>query len=98
MPPVLTPSTISSATFQQALSLYPSLVEKVYKSKIKDPKRVRDALSRDKWRFDELPSELARLKAGEGGVDEAKASKTNSDLQGGGLTKEAVERLVQWKM
>ncbi|KIX04645.1 uncharacterized protein Z518_05515 [Rhinocladiella mackenziei CBS 650.93] len=76
--------------------MYPSLVEKVYRSKIKDPKKVKDALQRDQWRFDELPTAVAEMKSR--GIIEAKGSKSNVDVKGGGLTKEAIERLVQWKI
>ena len=73
--------------------MYPSLVEKAYKSKLKDPKKVVDALLRDRWRFDELPSSISEMK--EGGEDHGRK---NVNVKKGGLTKETVERLVQWKM
>lgn len=88
------PSTIPISAFNYALSLYPSLVENVYKSKLKDPKKVSDALKRDKWRFEDLPASLAQTK----GVDPTSQPNTTHDLKEGGLTKDAVERLVQWKM
>ena len=90
MPTLPPPSTIGISTFQEALSLYPSLVERVYRSKLKDSKKVADALLRDRWRFDELPSSLKAH-----GEDHENG---NDDLNEGGLTKAAVERLVQWKM
>ncbi|KAH0844559.1 hypothetical protein FOPE_10030 [Fonsecaea pedrosoi] len=119
-----TPSAIPLAPFREALRLYPSLVEKVYRSKLKnDNKKVTEALKRDRWRFDELPTAVAAAAAAEpvssgtGGVGEvASASKkdksktkqvktkrngssgTQGGGGGGGLTKDDVERLVQWKM
>ena len=93
MPVPPSPSSIGLSTFQQALTLYPALVEQAYKSKLKDSKKVADALLRDRWRFDELPSSISGMKA-RGGDPKDK----NVDLREGGLTKEAVERLVQWKM
>jgi hypothetical protein len=87
-------STITSEGFQQALSLYTSLVESVYKSKIKDSKKVSEALDRDRWRFEELPSTVAQMKTN----GKSPTSKSNADIHGGGLSKKAVERLVQWKM
>ena len=82
------PFVISKSAFQQAVSLYPSLAERVYASKLKkDPKNVTQAIERDHWRFEELPTSVKerreRLKEGDTGV---------------GLTKDEVERLVQWKM
>lgn len=90
MTPIPSPSAVSLSTFKHALDLYPSLIEKVYKSKLKDPKKVADALQRDKWRFEELPSMVTGIK-----ISKARQS---GDVKEGGLTKEAVERLVQWKM
>lgn len=81
MAPVPAPSAITSTAVQTALELYPSLVVKAYQSKIKDPKKLKAALERETWRFEELPSEFVDQKA-----------------QNGGLSKDQVERLVQWKM
>ena len=79
---------ITHSTFTTALNLYPSLVEKVYSSKLKgNVKKVAEALERDRWRFEELPSSVARQRKGDG--------------EGGGLkglNKDEVERLVLWKM
>ncbi|KIW18773.1 hypothetical protein PV08_03062 [Exophiala spinifera] len=75
------PSAITSTAVQTALELYPSLVDNVYNSKMKDPKKVKAALERETWRFEELPQELGHQKA-----------------RKGGLSKEQVERLVQWKI
>ncbi|EXJ71657.1 uncharacterized protein A1O5_05465 [Cladophialophora psammophila CBS 110553] len=117
---LLPPSAISPSAFHQALKLYPSLVEKVYRSKLKnDPKKVADALERDLWRFEVLPAAVAAATAADAasstGVgraqvttqaskkDESKKKRSLPDALdgssvGGGLTKDAVERLVQWKM
>ncbi|OQV01404.1 hypothetical protein CLAIMM_06771 [Cladophialophora immunda] len=102
------PTAISPTAFHEALQLYPSLVEKVYRSKLKnDDKKVADALKRDRWRFEELPAAVA---AGVGSAtaaaqaskkDSTKKKKNSPDAQdggGGGLAKDAVERLVQWKI
>ncbi|OAL32823.1 hypothetical protein AYO20_07780 [Fonsecaea nubica] len=115
--PLPPPGTISLAAFREALGLYPSLVEKVYRSKLKnDDKKVTEALKRDRWRFEELPAAVAAAAASEGagGAGPAPASKTDKSKTkqtkkngssgaqgsggGGGLTKDDVERLVQWKM
>jgi hypothetical protein len=90
------PSTITLETFQIALNCYPSIVEKVYKSKIKDTKKVSDAIERDRWRFEELPFTVAQLKS-PGGTN-VTTLKGKTDVRERGLTKEAIERLVQWKM
>ncbi|KAJ9638717.1 hypothetical protein H2204_004193 [Knufia peltigerae] len=81
MAPVPAPSAITSTAVQTALEIYPSLVVKAYQSKIKDPKKLKAALERETWRFEELPSEFVDQKA-----------------QNGGLSKDQVERLVQWKI
>ncbi|KAJ9607907.1 hypothetical protein H2200_007986 [Cladophialophora chaetospira] len=79
-------TTITRSTFDQALKLYPSLVEKVYASKLRnDAKKVTEALKRDRWRFEELPSLIAERR-GKGKGD------------GEGLSKDEVERLVLWKI
>ncbi|KIW85908.1 hypothetical protein Z517_01301 [Fonsecaea pedrosoi CBS 271.37] len=119
-----TPSAIPLAAFREALRLYPSLVEKVYRSKLKnDNKKVTEALKRDRWRFHDLPAAVAAAAAAEpvsGGADvdgevasaskkdksktkQAKTKKNGSSGTqggggGGGLTKDDVERLVQWKI
>lgn len=96
MPSAPPPQSLTLAGFKAALELYPSLVEKVYTSKLKDDKKVSDALRRDKWRFEELPATVAQAI----GVGQKKATqgKGSGDIKDGGLTKGAVERLVQWKM
>ncbi|OAP60932.1 ADA HAT complex component 1 [Fonsecaea erecta] len=112
------PSEISPSAFHEALKLYPSLVEKVYRSKLKnDAKKVADAVKRDRWRFEELPAAIAAA-AGRGATTEvgleiaraaAQASKKDKnkkkqsppdvqDASSSGLTKDAVEKLVQWKI
>ena len=96
MPSTPPPQSLTTATVKVALELYPSLVEKVYTSKLKDPKKVADALQRDKWRFEELPATVAQLIGSR--QKEVKPGKASGDVKDGGLTKGAVERLVQWKM
>jgi hypothetical protein len=85
------PSSITSSAFKVALELYPSLAEKVYKSKLKDSRKFKEALERDLWRFEELPASIAAMKKGK----PDKAGKPKSDAR---MSKETVERLVQWKM
>lgn len=65
------------------MALYPKVVEKHYASKIKDPKRVSEAIERDKWRYEELPRSL-RIK--------------NEQRKPMDMSLEELGRLVQWKM
>lgn len=85
------PSSITPAGFKVALELYPSIAENVYKSKLKDSKKVKEALERDRWRFEELPVSIAAMKQG-------KPAKTGKPKREACMSKETVERLVQWKM
>lgn len=85
------PSQIDTSSFNVALELYPPLAEKVYKSKLKDVKKFGEALERDKWRFEELPLSIAASRA-------KKPDKAGKPQQKASLSKETVERLVQWKM
>ncbi|KAI1616643.1 ADA HAT complex component 1 [Exophiala viscosa] len=96
MPSAPPPQFLSIGGFRVALELYPSLVEKVYTSKLKDPKKVADALQRDKWRFEELPANVAHMIGSR--QKDVKHEKASSNVKDGGLTKNAVERLVQWKI
>jgi hypothetical protein len=60
------------------------VVEKVYAQKLKhDVKKVKDAMARDHWRFEDLPAQF------EGSLKAGKYAE---------LAKGDVERLVQWKM
>ncbi|EXJ85938.1 hypothetical protein A1O1_06307 [Capronia coronata CBS 617.96] len=90
------PAKLTADAVQRALELYPLLVERVYKAKLKDPKKVADALKRDKWRFGELPAAIAAINSG--GSNETKQSTSHNDIVDGALAKDALERLVQWKM
>lgn len=97
MSPLPPPATLSTEAVQTSLKLYPLLVEKVYGGKLKnDSKKVADALERDRWRFEKLPAVIAAMKSGE--WTEAKQSSSHADVRDGALTKDALERLVQWKM
>ncbi|KAK4935528.1 hypothetical protein LTR10_023439 [Elasticomyces elasticus] len=96
MPSAPPPQSFTIDAFKIALELYSSLVEKVYTSKLKDHKKVTDALQRDKWRFEDLPATVAEIIGS--GQKEAKDGKTGGDVKDGGLTKATVERLVQWKI
>ncbi|KAK5053972.1 hypothetical protein LTR84_001934 [Exophiala bonariae] len=91
MSPLPPPTSINSSGFATALELYPSLVENVYKSKLKDVKKLNEALERDKWRFEELPLSIPILNGGK----ESKAGKSQKRVS---LSKAIVERLVQWKI
>ncbi|EXJ58662.1 hypothetical protein A1O7_06090 [Cladophialophora yegresii CBS 114405] len=118
-PPPATPSpaALTASSFQKALALYPSLVEKVYKTKLKnDGKKVTEALERDRWRFDELPASVAQRKQKANGDDNGNVNQANVRIRDGKaatakskaagnandtaleLSKDEVERLVQWKM
>ncbi|EXJ85026.1 hypothetical protein A1O3_05701 [Capronia epimyces CBS 606.96] len=90
------PASLSADAVQQALNLYPALVEKAYRGKLKDSKKVADALERDQWRYEDLPAAIASMKPG--GENEAKQPSSHADIVHGALTKNAVERLVQWKI
>ena len=79
----ITPATITIAQIKHCLSLYPKVIEKHYKSKIKDQKKVPEALARDKWRYDELPPSLVPQ---------------NDRGHGTSMSLEQLEKLVQWKM
>ena len=91
MPAVPSPSSLTPEGFKAALEIYPLVAEKVYQSKIKDVKKASEALERDKWRYEELPAAVAIARLG-------KTQKGAKDVNGAGLSKEANERLVQWKM
>ncbi|KIV88839.1 hypothetical protein PV10_08477 [Exophiala mesophila] len=87
------PSTaeISRASFQAVLALYPAFAKQAYGVRLKDPKKVAEAVQRDKWRFEDLPSQIAAARNGE-------TTLAMKDIKAGGLTKDALERLVQWKI
>lgn len=85
------PSSITPSSFKIILELYPSILGKVYDAKLKDGKKRSEAIERDKWRFEELPANVAAARS-------QKSDKAIRDIKGQGLSKEAVERLVQWKM
>jgi len=80
------PASITLSSFKVALDFYPNIAERVYRSKLKDSKRVNEALERDRWRFEELPASISAMK------------KRKSNKAGVYMSKETVERLVQWKM
>jgi hypothetical protein len=81
------PSSLTLTSFKVALDLYPSIVEKVYKSKLKDAKKIDEALKRDRWRFEELPASIAAIKKG-------KPDKVRKVTSEDHLSKETVEKLV----
>jgi hypothetical protein len=77
------PEDITLDQFNHYLSLYPNSIERHYSTKIKDEKKRVEALSRDRWRYEELPASLA-----------GKGSKHESPP----MTLANLEKLVQWKM
>ncbi len=79
----ITPLTITIPQINYCLSLYPKVIEKHYASKIKDPKRVSEAIKRDQWRYEELPRSLRHL---------------DGQVKATAMSLEQLERLVQWKM
>jgi len=78
---VVQPNSINTSVIAHCVSLYSSVVDKVYRSKIKDDKKFKTALDNDRWRFEELPRTVQQRRAA-----------------GKGLSKDELERLVQWKM
>ena len=79
----ITPRTITIAQINHCVSLYSKVIQKHYASKIKDPKKVSEAVQRDNWRYEELPRSL-RVKDEQGKPT--------------AMTLEELGRLVQWKM
>ena len=79
----ITPLTITIPQLQHCLTLYPKIIQKHYASKMKDSKKVNEAVKRDKWRYDELPPTL--------GYPAKKGMETH-------MTLEQLGRLVQWKI
>lgn len=60
---VLSPQAITEAQVDQCLRAYPSVVKKAYERRIKDSRKQNEAVSRDVWRYEELPSSLSGGKA-----------------------------------
>jgi hypothetical protein len=87
------PSSITATQLNRILSLYPSTLEAVYKrnSRLKDPKKLAQAIKDDTWRYEELPRIVAGRR-GEKQGDSADGSK------GAWLEKAELEKLVGWKM
>ena len=79
----LDPAQTSLGLFHRLLRAYEEVVKAVYGKKIKDGKRLEQALKDDVWRYEELPTQL--------GGDRLVEASNNLD-------KAQVERLVQWKM
>ena len=85
-PPRVVPTTITRAQFAHLHSLYPTVVRRVYEAKIKDAKKLAQAIDDDAWRY----GGLVKLVHGRRGKDDGAA--------GGWLEKVELERLVRWKM
>ena len=79
----ITPLDITVPQVKHCLALYPKVVEKHYASKTKDPKKVSEAIERDKWRYEDLPRSL-RIK--------------NEQSKPMDMSLAELARLVQWKM
>jgi hypothetical protein len=77
------PEDITFDRLNHYVSLYPKAIEQHYRTKIKDEKKRVEALSRDRWRYEELPAILA----GKGSKPEFLAMSLGN-----------LEKLVQWKM
>ncbi|OCT51651.1 hypothetical protein CLCR_09314 [Cladophialophora carrionii] len=99
------PAALTPSSFQKALALYPSLVENVYRTKLKnDRNKVAAALERDEWRFEQLPAAVSQRKANVNQAQNVRDEKATSKPKAGArgtaleLSKDEVERLVQWKM
>lgn len=91
--------SITEAQYATVLAQYQHIVETVYKqkSKLKDPKKLSDALKDDVWRYEELPKLVkSRETATAPGMKDG--NKKILGCQGGYLEKKDLERLVQWKM
>jgi hypothetical protein len=79
------PTSITHPQFIHLVSLYPSVVKRVYEAKIKDAKKLAQVFEDDAWRYEGL----VKLVKGRRGKD---------DYAGGWLEKAELERLVRWKM
>lgn len=79
------PTEITPAQFAHLLSLYPSIVKRVYEGKIKDSNKLAQALDDDAWRYDGLVKVVAERRS-------------KGDSIGGWLEKPELEKLVRWKM
>jgi hypothetical protein len=79
-PPTL--STITTSQLSHLLTLYPQTIKSHYAFKVSDPKKLTEALNRDKWRYDELPS-LLKDQDGHG--------------KGTHMSLNQLEDLVKWK-
>jgi hypothetical protein len=79
------PTSITHAQFTHLHSLYPTVVKRVYEAKLKDAKKLAQALEDEVWRY-------------EGLVKLVEARRGKDDSAGGWLEKAELERLVRWKM
>jgi hypothetical protein len=58
-------ASITKESFAKILNLYPSLIRRVYASKLKNNEaKVKEAADRDDWRYEELPKVLRERKKG----------------------------------
>ena len=80
------PTSIVHAQFAHLRSLYPIIVKRVYEGKIKDSKKLSQALEDDAWRYEGLVKVLEGRR------------KSKDGEAGGWIEKAELERLVRWKM
>ena len=83
-PSIPDPTAITFNTFEKFFSLYEEIVQAVYQSKIKDSRKLTQALDDDTWRYIGLSQKLKKHKSDSGKI--------------ASLSKEELERLVRWKM
>jgi hypothetical protein len=76
------PSTITASAFAHLLNSYPKLQTMVYKSKVKDSKKLVVAQQNHDWRYNELPALINKRRM---------SSPTH-------LEKDEIVRLTQWKI
>lgn len=90
-----TAATITGPQFAHALSLYRATVARAYgrNARLREPKKLSDALDDDAWRYDQLPRTLAARGAGGTAAAGGGGGPSSSWLEKGEL-----ERLVAWKM
>ena len=51
-------TNITPEKLEQAIQLYPKVVQKTYERRIKTEKKQVEAGQRDEWRYDKLPNEV----------------------------------------
>jgi hypothetical protein len=54
----LTASKITKVQLESCCALYQTVVQKAYEARIKNVDKRKEAFTRDRWRYDELPKEV----------------------------------------